>query len=353
MGSALPPEIAAAFATQAGFCRFSGSPLTALLCEALADVLDQTSMTGRAVMAWPGQPFADALMMRLTGGCNALVRAGAAPMLAPLYPPAPLPSLGALVAGVAASLADADFDTALHGWLAGPPQTNEVARAGALMPGLMAIAALTRLPLRLFELGASAGLNLNLDRFGYRLGGVSAGDPASPLQLEPAWDGPPPPAVAIKVQSRVGVDIQPLDVSDAAVRARLMAFVWPDQRERVARAEAGIALALAHPPSLVAGDAADFIEASVGIAPDSVAVVFHSIAYQYFPPETKARIVAHLGSVGASASATAALAWLRFEMDDPAKAELPTLRLTLWQGVQPLEQFLARVHPHGSTVQWQ
>ncbi|MEY2883909.1 MAG: hypothetical protein RL490_1633 [Pseudomonadota bacterium] len=351
--TALPTAIAAAFHKQAGFCRFSGSPLTALVCEAAVLALDSGSATGRAIIGWPGEPFADALMMRLTGGCNALVRAGVAPELAALYPPAPLPGVDALAAALRAVLADPARDARLCTWLAGPPQTNEVARAGALMPGLMTIAAATGLPMRLFELGCSAGLNLNLDRFGYRLGDVLAGDAESPVQLAPLWQGPPPPAATVTIAGRSGVDLNPLDVGDADVRERLLAYVWPDQLERVQRATAAIALAAALPPPIARGDAADWVTAQVAPQAGSTAVVYHSIAWQYFPVATQSRIAAHMAAMGDTASPVAPLAWLRYEMDNPDLAELPTLRLTLWQGGLPDERLLARVHPHGAFVQWQ
>ena len=314
--------------------------------------LDASSATGRAIIGWRGNAFADALMMRLTGGCNALVRAGRAPELAVLYPPAALPSVTALASALRALLADPERDAALCHWLAGPPQTNEVARAGVLMPGLMVIAARTDLPLRLFELGCSAGLNLNLDRFGYDLGGHSAGLAGSAVQVKPQWQGAPPPMAAVTVVARRGNDIAPLDVGDGAVRDRLLAFVWPDQPERVARAEAAIALARALPPPIDAGDAGDWLVAQVAPMAGTATVVFHSIAFQYFPPATKAVIAAHMAAQGRLASAAAPLAWLRFEVDDANIADLPTLRLTLWRGGLPDELLLAKAHPHGSFVHW-
>jgi hypothetical protein len=346
----LPPAIAEAFANQANFCRLFGAPLTGAVCEASALAFEDSSATGRAIIAWPGDPMSDALMMRVTGGWNALVRAGRAPELAPLYPPAPLPTVAQLAAAMGRVLADPSRDAELLGWLAGPPQTNEVARSGVLMPGLMVIAAATGLPLRLFELGASAGLNLNLDRFGYRLGTVAAGDPAAAVQLAPKWTGDAPPAAMVKVIARAGVDISPLDVRDDAVRDRLLAYVWPDQPERVVRAEAAMALARSFPPPLARGDAAAWVEAQVAPEPGSTAVVYHSIAFQYFPETTKARIAAHLA--GLPASADAPVAWLRYEMDDPTQPHLPSLRLTLWDGGAPIERLLAHAHPHGTFLQW-
>ncbi|MBC7506028.1 MAG: DUF2332 family protein, partial [Sandarakinorhabdus sp.] len=105
-------------------------------------------------------------------------------------------------------------------------------------------------------------------------------------------------------------------------------------------------------PIIDCSDAADWVEANVAPVAGSTAVVFHSIAFQYFPPRSQARIAAHMAAIGGAASAAAPVAWLRFEMDDPSLAQLPTLQLTLWAGGDARETLLAHVHPHGAFVQW-
>ena len=69
------------------------------------------------------------------------------------------------------------------------PQTNEIARSAMLLPGFLAIARETVLPLTLHEIGSSAGLNLLFDRFHYRYGDVEWGDTASPVRLAPEVRG--------------------------------------------------------------------------------------------------------------------------------------------------------------------
>ncbi len=338
-------DIRAVFAKQGDWCRRLDAPLMGRICDTLARILDDSTATGRAVLAWPGNGFADALPMRLTGGLNALARRGDLPALAACYPPHPAPTDAALAAALAAGLRD----DRLLDWLAGAPQTNEVARSGVLMPGLLVIAQMTGLPLALFELGASAGLNLRLADYGYVLGGQRYGNADAPLTLTPRWDGAPPPAVPLQIAARRGVDLNPLDLGDPATREKLLAFVWPEQVERVRRLEAAIAAFIADPVALDAGDAADWVESAVATRAGVATVVFHSIAYQYFPPATQARIAAHMARTGAAATAAAPLAWLRFELDDARAEAPPTLRLTLWPGG---EYLLARTHPHGAVVHW-
>jgi len=336
-----------ALAEQAEVCAKLGSEFTGLLCAVLAGVLSDKTATGRRVLGWAGPPDAlhDNVALRVTGGLHALVRSGKANGLAQLYPPAPFPDEATLAKAVADTLVEEDH--VLEPWLDRTPQTNEVGRSAVLMSGLLAIADRFRLPMRLYELGASAGINLLLDRFGYDLGGMRCGQLESPLQLQPRWRGGPPPDAQVLIDDRAGVDRDPLSaVRDADT---LLAYVWPDQLDRLTRLEAALGIARSEPPQVDKADAADWIEQRLAVEPEAgvTRVVQHSIAFQYFPPETQTRVRAHVERAGASAREDAPLAWLRFEMlPEDAK---PSLRLRTWPGE---ERLLAWAHPHGSSVEW-
>src|SRR5690606_38619973 len=189
------------FRRQASACARLGSPFTARLLALVEDRLDQAGVVGRTLLRWPGDPKADALALRLAGGLHALVLSGDAPCLAAAYPGgARADDPAALRAAIAMSLeAHADF---ILTFLARPPQTNEVGRAAALRGGFLTVAAATGLPLRLCEIGASAGLNLHWDAYAYDLAGTTFGPPDRPLSLRPAWQGPLPPLLPVAVPSR-------------------------------------------------------------------------------------------------------------------------------------------------------
>jgi hypothetical protein len=118
-------------------------------------------------------------------------------------------------------------------------QTNEVQRCACLLPAFTHVAARTGgRPLALVEIGASAGLNLLWDRYGYDYGDERrCGDANSPVQLACSIHGglhPPLPAALPTVATRVGLDLHPLDVRDPDAALWLRALVWPDE---VGRAE--------------------------------------------------------------------------------------------------------------------
>jgi len=337
--------VRAAFAQQAAYCVQLSSPFTALLCTLFGERLDRSTMIGRRLLDWPGNPapFGDALALRLCGGLHFLVRSGRVPGLAAFYPPAPLPQADALWRALQPIL----DDDALAPWLDGPPQTNEVGRSAVLISGLLVAAARFGLPLRLYELGASAGLNLQLDKYRYDLGGLEIGGPAAPLSLRPDWTGAPPPEADLRIAGRAGSDLSPVPLPEA--RERLIAYVWPEQAERLARLEAALAIAAADPPLLDRADAADWIETVLPLVPEPgvTRVVMHSVAFHYFPEATRKRVTAHIEAAGATARSDAPLAWLRYE-EQPGDEHF-SLRLRTWPGG---DQLLAWAHPHGKSVTW-
>ena len=338
-------QVREAFREQARWCEQLGSPFTARLCNVLAGTLDLDGVIGARLVGRESDPMASALTLRLCGGLHALVRCGEAPELAALYPPAPLPDEGALERALATTLAARA--EALAPWLDSAPQTNEVGRSGPLMSGLLVLADRFRLPMRLFELGASAGLNLQLDRYGYDLGGIVAGPDDAKVWLKPDWKGPAPPAAEVRIAGRGGVDLNPLDPVGA--RDRLRAYVWPDQQQRFAQLQAALDIAAADPPQVETGDAADWLEEKLPVAPEPgiCRVVLHTVAFQYFPERVQQRIKHRLIAAGAEATGEAPLAWLRLEK--LAADEQFSLRLRTWPGEGRL---LAWSHPHGSWMEW-
>jgi hypothetical protein len=338
---------------QAEFCAKSGMTIITRICTGLADALDHTTRTGARALDWPGDPIADALPLRLAGGVHALYRTRR--VLAEVFE-GQVTEPAAIAAAVGATLAAHDDD--LYPWLDGPPQTNEAARSGVLMAGLLALADRFRegvgMPVRfeLLEIGSSAGLNLMIDRYAFDLGGVRVRPAEAPILIKPEWRGPPPPDVPLAIGSVRGVDIAPIDLSSEAAAERLMAFVWIDQQDRIERTTQAIAMARADPPDLAQGDAADWMEARLAEPqPGGVArVLMHSIVWQYLPADAQARIEAAMAAAGAKATPEQPLGWVSYEGDRALKTHRLTIRS--WPGDGKAED-LGGAHPHAAWVGWE
>src|SRR5437016_5092104 len=149
--------------------------------------------------------------LRLLGSVHRLALQGAVPRLARYYPSAG----GSLESGdpwpAFREVLEEHADAVIEG-MSRPVQTNEVGRCAALLGGFQLIAEETRLPMALAEIGASAGLNLTWDRYCYRSGGESWGDPDSPVRFdEPFPAGKPPRSARAEVVDRAGCDLRPVD----------------------------------------------------------------------------------------------------------------------------------------------
>ncbi len=330
---------------QAGWCRTLGSPFTGDVLEALASLLDDRTETGRRLLHWPGDADDDAISMRIGGGLHALARRGTDAALSALY----RDQSGDLQAVLTRTIAE--HDAWLATWLDRPPQTNEVARAGVLWPGMIEIARRFGPDMEWLELGSSAGLNLNMDRFAYDLGGVRAGNAGSRVLIKPEWTGPPPPDTAINVVDRIGVDRNPVDLRDPAEVERLTSFVWVGMTERMARIEGAIAIAAEHPPLVERGDLVEWLEARLTLPqrPWTTRVIFHSITFQYIPETARQRVEDLLQAAGQQATAETPLAGLQMEMVEFGKPI--HLSLQFWPGDGAIET-LAHCHPHGAKIRW-
>jgi hypothetical protein len=354
-GAAIEQRVRESFATQARICARLGSPFTALLCSTLGSRLSRTTPFGSAVLAWDRDPgiYGDNLPLRVAGALHALVRSGRAPGLQALYPPQAreLPEAAQLAQEVdAACLRQAP---AMILFIRRPLQTNEVGRSSLLIGGLLELARRYSRPIVLYELGASAGLNLIADRYRHVFGSGEWGPPGGQPRLAPEWSGPDPPvATRLHIMQRGGCDLSPVDLSAPEERERLAAYVWPDQFERLARLSAAIETAAAAPPAIERSDALRWLEQQLGDThpPQALLVVWHSLVWNYFDVRLRARIEAALESAGGALGAGQPLAWLRYELDSADDDRQASLRLSLWP---KRENFvLAEGHPHGSRVHW-
>lgn len=340
--------------------RSLASPLYAALVDTVLADLDRRGPCAAVFDRVPAglDPIPDAVVLRFLGALHRLVLVGAVPDLARWFPTAGGgfdPGTGAdpgpdLLAAVAAHIDD------LVAGLSQPVQTNEVGRCATLAVGFTHLLRRFRLPLRLVEVGASAGLNLRWDRWRYESGATAWGDADAPLRFgadvyrEPAPDVGAPIGPDRAVAQRWGCDRAPVDPTSEEGRLLLRSFVWPDQAERHTRLDAAIAVAAAVPAVVERADAADFVRAQVsGRTPGMTTVVYHSIVWQYLPVETRESILAALRLAGEEARPDAPLAWLRMEPPaDPSEAA--EVRLTTWPGGAPDERLLAHSGYHGRPV---
>ena len=234
-------------------------------------------------------------------------------------------------------------------------QTNEPQRCTVLLPAFATVARLAGgTPLALIEVGASAGLNLLFERYGYDYGaGRAAGDLGSPIRftcmlrggvLPPIHTGMPP------VAARVGIDLHPIYAADPQATLWLRALVWPEHPARAALLQQALALARREPPPLLAGDALAVLPQAVAEAPAGAALcVFHTATLAHFPPEARERFHALILELARQRD----LFWLSSEgSGNSGRRGLYLTILTAFQNGRRMERQLAYSHPHGTWLEW-
>lgn len=339
------PDLQSAFLKQAEACRKFGSPFMGRLMELLAEHWPDDTELARRFARWDGElgPAGASLPLRVAGGLHALVLKGRDARLAAAYPPNAAEDTQLCEAVLGALRRHDDF---LCTWVERSPQTNEVRRSTVMIATAHWLDARFGLPLQLSELGASAGLNLMFDRYTLDISGQVWGPENAPVRLCPDWYGVLPPRADPRVADRRGVDLNPLRIGRAEDDLRLIAYLWPDQPERIERTRAAMALQAAE---LDQQDAADWLADRLAPAwPGRLHLVFHTIAWQYFPAEKQAQGRAAIESAGRASDEEAPLAWLAMEDDGQPGGAAVTLRL--WPGDHHM--VLGRASFHGQWVEW-
>ena len=255
-------------------------------------------------------------------------------------------------------------------------QTNEVRRAALLYPAVALAAEQAKAPIGLLEVGCSAGLLLDLDRYGYRYrfgqaDQVSAGPAKAkvvldcPLELEP---GTIPPRLPRKlaIAAKIGLDADPIDVTDEESAAWLEACVWADQPERQRLLLSAIRARPKPGPELIAGDAIDDLPAAAArIDPGTPLVIMTSNVLAHLEADRRPAFVAALAELAAQRP----LWWVSHDLYEaaleyvlPGRDDLRTvgddkpffgvLGLTSWTDGEPQARALATTNMHGRQLSW-
>jgi hypothetical protein len=205
-------------------------------------------------------------------------------------------------------------------------QTNDVRRCAPLSIALDRVPG----PIALVEVGASAGLCLGLDRYGYRSGDRTWGDPSSTVQLgvdvrvttdRASGSGVELPTGRLpEVVWRAGIDLDPVDVRDPGQVAWLETLLPPERGDRRDLMGRAVALARTAPPRLVAADAVDGLAALAHEAPtDATLVVVSTGTLVYLPGRRRQAFVDEVRRLGAR--------WISYERRDlltDVVAEVPS-----------------------------
>jgi hypothetical protein len=231
-------------------------------------------------------------------------------------------------------------------------QTNEVQRCFALLPAFLALAREHGAEaLDLVELGPSAGLNLLWDRYAYVYRSGRWG--SSELLLRGVEYTPVPREVLERrpaVRQRLGIDLNPVDVTSDHGARLLHAFIWPGRVERAQRLKQAIAILRREPPTLVRGDYVELLPTVLADRDDeALTVVFQTASTGYIGRERRAELRELLEEAGREGP----LGWIStraVEELEEDRHDSYELEVGLWPGGE--RRLLLRCDFHGNWIRW-
>ena len=335
---------------QARWCARLDSPLYATLLDRAAADAEHGGPVWDVLAGHENDPPGSALALRFMGAVHRLVLEGSAAGLGAFYP-----SVGGTAttgdAWPAFLAAVAHNVEALRELVDRPVQTNEVGRSAALLGGFLTVARETSLPLRILEVGTSAGLNLRWDHYRYESGTWAWGPATSPVRFTEVFSDRTPAVADAVVAERGGCDTSPVDPSSLEGRLTLLSYTWPDQIRRFHLLRAALDVAARVPVRVDNADGPGWLRAHLANErPGLATIVFHSIVTQYLGEEGRSRLVQVIHDAASRATDDAPLAWLRLEPTDPTGGGRFLVHLSTWPGGG--ERILAEAHPHGPPVRW-
>ena len=323
------------------------SPLYVRLMSAAADDIDRGGPVAQLFAGIP-TPTGSVPQLRLMGALHYLVLSGQAPELAAFYPSAGGKLAPDGVWPAAHATIDKHFEH-IHQRLHRTVQTNEPGRSAVLFAGLLWLTDRHRRPIRLLEIGASAGLNLIADRYAYVVGGAQVGDPESPLRFEEPWVPPHPidldaAAAQLHIVARAGCDLAPLDPTREDDRLTLLSYIWPDELDRVERLRAALSVAARNPVSIDRQRASTWLRDALADRRDGeLTVVWHSIMRQYVEAEEWAAIERAIDGQPDV---------VRLSMEPSRDEHMGRPRLALHEHSPAAETVVAVVGDHGLPIRW-
>ena len=332
---------------QGAGCAEIGSPLYGDLLGHLAADAAASGIAWDILEPHADEPPLTALGLRLMAAVHRLVLTGRAPGLAPYYP-----SVGGDLSGDGAwSAFHAVLREHRHELREGtslPCQTNEPGRSAALLGGFLTVARATGLPLRILEVGASAGLNLRWDHFRYVAGPDAWGPPGSPVTFDGVFESAPPLDVTAVVAERRGCDPRPQDPTSETTRLNLRASAWPDQLERFTALEGALEVAARVPAEVDRVDGPTWVAQQLAEPrPGLATVVYHSIVMQYLSDAGRTSLRESIAAAGERATPDAPVAWLSME---PGGGGHANVNLSTWPAGE--ERLIAEAGYHGRPVRW-
>lgn len=183
-------------------------------------------------------------------------------------------------------------------------QTNEVQRCAYLYPIFSKIQQQTKRPLGLLEIGTSAGLQLFVDQYAYEYNGVPFNPiNASSVNISAAVESDEPFRLEVTrpldIGTRLGVDLNIVDLTDEAERSWLNALIWPEHETRRQLLQAAMNEVNLNKVTLIEGDGVTMLQELVSRVPEAeMLCIFHTHVANQMSRPVKEELLRQVERIG-------------------------------------------------------
>ncbi|MGG0658564.1 DUF2332 domain-containing protein [Rummeliibacillus pycnus] len=182
-------------------------------------------------------------------------------------------------------------------------QTNEVRRCAYLYPVFSCINEKTKKPLALIEIGTSAGLQLLWDQYSYSYNTDEVvGNLDSKLHITSEIIGDNIPYFSKTspfVTTRIGIDLNTIDLQNEEEYLWLKSLIWPEHKERLNMFEKAAHYLKNNSVQLIEGDGVELLNEYVNNVPmENTVCIFHTHVANQMPKETKESLLTTIEAIG-------------------------------------------------------
>ncbi len=268
------------------FARFAEAGSTSPLQARMAVALAGSGQAQRVLETVPARHRRPALIL---AALHDLALAGRCPPLTAALAAGDVDAIAAAAVEAVVVQADWVVATARRSW-----RTVQTGSCPVLYPAVAEAAhRLDAAAVALIDVGCSVGVNLQVDRVGITYStGQFLGDPASPVQLtaDLRGHGPVPGRAMPPVAARIGIDPDPIEVTDPQESRWLRACTPADRTNQVAELNDALTLLTSAPARLLAGNPVDVLPDVIAHVPaEAVPVVITTWALARHPRDDRVR----------------------------------------------------------------
>jgi hypothetical protein len=261
------------------------------------------------------------------------------------------------------------YHTIIQEYMKHEPQTNEPGRSSILLLGFLYVqqhvnssSNINTMPIRSFEIGCSAGLNLLMDRYYYTYVDTKSHSiigtygnenyDTSTVHLVCQVNGKLPLLQnndnnTLHIIERSGCDRRITNLRhNNNERIRLLSYNWADQFERFARCENAINMLLKQDDiKFYEMNGNKFLHQYVTLQPHTITILYHSIVFQYINKDEQRDILQHIDMLSQQATLEQPFAYIRMEASVPVLSSY-CLTVTIWPSGE--EKVICECQAHGT-----